>query len=616
MDWEKATSCEELRALSMEELDKTACALRQEIIEQVSRNGGHLASNLGTVELILALHRVFDVKRTPLIFDVGHQCYAHKLLTGRGALFRKLRQCGGCSGFPSPAESPYDPAVGGHAGSALSIALGLGAARRLQGNPDKVVAVVGDGALGNGITFEALNAAAAEGGKNLILVLNDNRMSISPAVGTLSRRLSRIIAGKFYNRTRNALRRGILPRPGLLRLARRLDDWIKAALLPPSALFQCFGFRFFGPVDGHSLPELVHILEKIEPLEGPLLLHVVTRKGKGAKYAERSPVTYHGVGAFEAESGRLAASEAGFSAAFGAWMCRRAAADERLTAVSAAMIPGVGLSEFAARFPGRCFDVGIAEEHAAVFSAGLALAGKRPVCALYATFAQRALDCIYHDAVLGKVPVIFVFDRAGAVPDGPTHHGIYDLGFLRALPGLPVMMPRNTAELEMMLDYALTLEGPCVIRYPRGGPSEQALPPPAPLEPGRAQILRESASGPVIWALGAECGTAEKVAALLGKQGIGATLVNARFAAPFDAELARRFRHRFQIAIEDHGPGGLAAALAEALAGKKEHGGLLGFNWGGKIVGHGALPELRRQAGLDAESIARAVMERGDLEKR
>ena len=609
MDWDKLTTHEELCAMDMGELRKLAGELRKEIIEQVSCNGGHLASSLGAVELILALHRVFDVRRSPLIFDVGHQSYAHKLLTGRGKLFRKLRQAEGCSGFPSPAESPFDAAVEGHAGTAISTALGMGAARRLDRCSDKIIAVVGDGALGNGISFEALNAASA-GGKDLLLVLNDNRMSISPAVGAVSRRLSRIIAGKFYNRTRYAIRRRLRPWPRLLRLARRMDDWIKAAMLPPSALFQSFGFRFFGPVDGHSLPELISILERIRDLEGPLLLHVVTRKGKGASYAERSPVAYHGVGAFEAGSGRLPASRAGFSAAFGEWMCRRAAADERLIGVSAAMIPGVGLEKFASLFPDRCFDVGIAEEHAAVFSAGLALGGRRPVCALYATFAQRALDCIYHDAVLGKVPVIFAFDRAGAVPDGPTHHGIYDLGFLRALPGLPVMMPRNAAELELMLDYALTFEGPSVIRYPRGGDFEEELPEPAPLEYGKAQVLRESPEGPVIWALGAECGTMEKAARLLRKEGVEATLVNARFVSPFDAGLARRFRSRLQVTIEDHGPGGLAPALTEALAGEGAPGGVLSFNWGHEAVGYGSVAELRRKAGLDPENIVRRIVEK------
>ncbi len=609
MDWERLVTHEELCAMKMEELEKLAGELRKEIIERVSCNGGHLASSLGAVELILALHRVFDIRRSPLIFDVGHQSYAHKLLTGRGKLFRKLRQAEGCSGFPTPAESPFDAAVEGHAGTAISTALGMGAARQLSRCSDKIIAVVGDGALGNGISFEALNAASA-GGKDLLLVLNDNRMSITPAVGAVSRRLSRIIAGKFYNRTRSAFRRKLRSWPRLLHLARRLDDWIKAAMLPPSALFQSFGFRFFGPVDGHSLPELISILERIKALEGPLLLHVVTRKGKGAPYAERSPVAYHGVGAFEAGSGKLPAPRAGFSTAFGEWMCRTAAADKRLVGVSAAMIPGVGLEKFASLFPDRCFDVGIAEEHAAVFAAGLALGGRRPVCALYATFAQRALDCVYHDAVLGKVPVIFAFDRAGAVPDGPTHHGIYDLGFLRALPGLPVMMPRNAAELEMMLDFALTLDSPVVIRYPRGGDFEEDLPEPGPLKLGKAQLLRESPEGPVIWALGAECGTMEKVARRLREEGIGATLINARFAAPFDAGLARRFRSRLQVTIEDHGPGGLASALADALAAEGAPGGILSFNWGHGVVGYGSISELRRKAGLLPDDIARRIVEK------
>ena len=605
MDWNDLNGHSKLRAMTLKELEEAASFCRREIIRQVSCKGGHLASNLGCVELTLALHRVFDVKKSPLIFDVGHQCYTHKLLTGRHELFTRLRQTDGCSGFPHPEESAFDAVVGGHAGTALSSALGLGAARELDGNNDKVIAVVGDGALGNGISFEALNTVA-HGGKNLLLVLNDNRMSISPAVGAVSRHLSRIISGRLYNRTREILRRNLRFHPRLLRWARRIDDWIKSVLLPPSAVFQSFGFRFFGPVDGHSLPELTAILERIRNLPGPLLLHVVTTKGKGLTYAENSPSAYHGVGAFEPESGKVSASSGGFSETFGAWLCRKAERDPRIIGVSAAMLSGVGLEPFERRFPERCFDTGIAEEHAAVFAAGMAVAGKRPFCALYATFAQRALDCIYHDAVLGKVPVTFVLDRAGAVPDGPTHHGIYDLGFLRNLPGLTVMMPRNNAELELMLDFSLTLDGPAVIRYPRGGSCEKSLPEPGRIEAGRAQILRESADGPVLWALGAECGTAEKVAEILLNSGIGSTLINARFAAPFDRSTAEKFASRLQVAIEDHASGGIASALAESLS-SCPGSRVLAFNWRSGVVGHGNISELRKRAGLDPESIAAKI---------
>lgn len=606
MDWNDLNRHSKLRAMTISELEEAAAGCRNEIIRQVSRHGGHLASNLGCVELTLALHRVFDVKRSPIIFDVGHQCYTHKLLTGRHELFARLRQNDGCSGFPHPAESENDAVVGGHAGTALSSALGLGAARELDGNSDKVIAVVGDGALGNGISFEALNTLA-RGGKNLLLVLNDNRMSISPAVGAVSRHLSRIISGRLYNRTRETLRRNLRLHPRLLRWARRIDDWMKSVLLPPSAVFQSFGFRFFGPVDGHSLPELISMLERIRDLDGPLLLHVVTTKGKGLAYAENSPTVYHGVSAFEPESGKMSSGSGGFSETFGAWLCRKAESDPRIIGVSAAMLSGVGLGAFSQRFPERCFDTGIAEEHAAVFSAGMAVAGKRPFCALYATFAQRVLDCIYHDAVLGQVPVTFVLDRAGAVPDGPTHHGIYDLGFLRSLPGLTVMMPRNNAELEMMLDFSLTLEGPAVIRYPRGGSSEKTLPAPADLEYGKAQILCGADDGPVLWALGAECGTAEKVIEILRKAGIGATLINPRFVAPFDRRTAERFAGRVQVTIEDHAHGGLASALAETLS-SFPGSRILSFNWGGAVVGHGSVSELRRQAGLDPESIAAEIL--------
>ena len=607
MEWENIAGHKSLSAMDIEELEEIAALCRQEIIRQVSSNGGHLASNLGCVELTLALHKVFDPAENFIVFDVGHQCYTHKLLTGRYEAFRKLRQKEGCSGFPHPEESPYDPAVGGHAGNAVSIALGVGAARELEKKHSKVIAVVGDGALGNGVTFEALNTTVY-GGKNLILVLNDNKMSISPAVGAVSRQLSKIISGRFYNRTRNVLRRGFSKTPRLHRLVRRVDDWLKSALLPPSVIFQSLGFRFFGPVDGHSLPELISFLERIKDLDGPLMLHVVTKKGKGAHYAENSPVVYHGVGKFEPESGKLPDSTGGFSETLGQWMCRKALSDKRIVGVSAAMIPGVGMGSFAKKFPERCFDVGIAEEHAAIFSAGLAKGGKRPVCALYATFAQRALDCIYHDAVLGKVPVIFALDRAGAVPDGPTHHGIFDLGFLRSLPGLTVMMPRNSQELELMLDFALTLEAPSVIRYPRGGASEKALPVPGEIRMGKAQILREAPEGPVIWALGAECGTAEKTAELLEKEGITTTLINARFVSPFDRETALKYASRLQVVIEDHAGGGLTSALCECCE-QTSVKGILAFNWANSLPGHGNVAELRHDAGLDPESMARRIME-------
>ena len=607
MDLKDFTGHSQLCAMDMKELEELAELCRENIIRKVSSNGGHLASNLGCVELTIALHKVFDPAATPVIFDVGHQCYTHKLLTGRYESFEHLRETEGCSGFPNPAESALDPAVGGHAGNALSIALGIGAARELENNSGKVIAIVGDGALGNGISFEALNTAGY-GGKNLILILNDNKMSISPAVGAVSGQLSKIISGRFYNRTRRFLRRTILCSPRLFRLMRRLDDWFKAVLLPPSVIFQSFGFRFFGPVDGHSLPELIAMLERIKELDGPLILHVVTKKGKGAPYAEEAPVIYHGVGKFEPQSGQLVASAGGFSETLGRWMCRKGEHDERIIGVSAAMIPGVGMTSFAAKYPRRCFDVGIAEEHAVVFSAGMAAGGKRPICALYATFAQRALDCIYHDTVLGKVPVIFVFDRAGAVPDGPTHHGIYDLGFLRALPGLTVMMPRNCSELELMLDFALELDAPCVIRYPRGNSCEKTLPPPGVLQMGKAEILRECSEGPVLWALGAECGIAEQTAELLRQRGIKTTLINARFAAPFDRETALRFSNRLQVVIEDHAGGGLGSALCECCA-AVPGGEVLLFNWGSSSVGHGNVAELRRERGLDPESIAGRIAE-------
>ena len=611
---EKIHSPEELRRISPNELPAVAAEIRELILATVSENGGHLASNLGAVELILALHYCFDTPRDRLLFDVGHQAYTHKILTGRREFFRSLRRCGGCAGFPASWESAeYDVGASGHAGTAISTALGISAANALAKSSARAVAVVGDGSLNCGISLEGLNNARRDG-SNLVVVLNDNKMSISENVGGLAYYLNRLVIGPRYNRLKTAAKRMLMTLPRhetIHRFIRRLEDVIKSLILP-GVVFEELGFRYIGPINGHSLPDLLRTFRQVREFEGPVLVHVVTEKGHGCEFATRSPERYHGVSGFDRATGELrGGKKMTFSRAFGDAMVELAGRYGDLAAITAGMTSGTGLEPFSRAFPRRFYDAGIAEEHAVTFAAGLAAAGLRPVCAIYATFLQRALDCIYHDVVLPQLPVIFAVDRAGAVEDGPTHHGIYDLGFLRAMPGLVILAPRCEAELLPMLEYARSLATPVAIRYPRGGTSGKMECPVAPLDTGRAEILHEgSASGPVLWAMGPECGTAVDAAdRLKAEHGIDCTVVNARFLAPFDRELARELAPgRLVVSIEDHVVvGGLGSALDEAVA-DLPCAGRLTFGWpAGKPVPHGAVSELRREAKLTACDIASQV---------
>ena len=592
-----------LRSMPEKEVAEEAAKLRSEIIDSVSRNGGHLASSCGCVELITALHRVFDTPEDKIFFDVGHQAYAHKLLTGREEGFSRLRRKDGVSGFTTPAESEFDPAVSGHAGCALSAALGHCAA-----NPDaktRVIAVIGDGALGCGVTFEAFNhASTLKGSKRLIVILNDNRMSISGNVGALSKALNRVIAGKSYNRIRNFFKKMLSPR--LKKFISRLDEAGKSVFLPPALLFETLGFRYFGAVDGNDLNELLPTLARIKEIDGPLLLHVITRKGYGCSYAEAEPTRYHGISGCDPDTGEMSVSAGGFSAAFGEAMELLAEGNPDIVAVTPAMLEGTGLSGFRKKFPDRCFDTGIAEEHALTFAAGLAAGGKLPVCAFYDTFLQRSLDGIYHDAALANVPLIIAVDRAGAVADGPTHHGIYNCGFLRSIPNLTVMTLRTENEMIPALKYAFTLKSPVVIRYPKGrGTPGKA----AEFETGRAEILQKGdANAPVLWGIGSECATALEAAELLKKKGINCTVINARFLKPFDKELAKSFAGCRQFSLEDHSlSGGLYSALRETLSPVK-NGGIWGFGWSPEmVIPHGEVSQLKAEAGLTAAAAAEKI---------
>ena len=599
-----------VKKATSEELDGLADVLRRRIISVVGKNGGHLASSLGAVELCIALHRVFDLKRDPVFFDVGHQAYAHKLLTGRTDMFDNLRRADGCSGFPSRFESDFDPAAAGHAGVAVSLALGRAAAKSINDDPGVAIAVVGDGSMSCGVSFEGLNAAKACGRK-LIVILNDNQMAISPNVGGLSRCLNRVISGRRYNLFRKAVKAGLRNFAGfnaVKRFINRIEDIIKGMLLPPGVLFQELGLRYIGPVDGNDLSKLLPMLDRVSRIEGPVLLHVTTRKGRGYAPAEKSPQDFHGVSGFDVSSGKLPVpSEDTFSTVFGRCMVSLAAEDDSIETVSAAMISGTGLLEFSRRYPERCHDVGIAEEHAAVFASGLASGGRKPVCAMYSTFLQRAFDCIYCEVILNRFPVVFAIDRAGVVEDGSTHHGIYDLGFLRQLPDFPIFNPARPEELEVMLKMALDLNAPCAIRYPRGAGAKRRENSKIRIAYGKNHLVQSSESDIVIWALGAEIDTALSAAALLDEK-VNVVLVH--FIAPFDKVLAEELRYKRHFTIEDHCVrGGLYSTLCETLA-DGPHGSITPFGWSSDaVIGHGTVTQLRSLNGLDAENIAVKIKE-------
>ena len=593
-----------LKNMSVEELEVLAAKIRQKIVHTVANNGGHLSAALGCVELIIALHKVFDIPENPLIFDVGHQAHAHKLLSGRWADFDTICTSGGLSEFPNPAESPSDTGVSGHAGSAISLAIGIADGRKKSGTPGKVIALTGDASIWNGISLEGLNSAAKT--ENLVIILNDNKMAIAPNVGAFSRYLNKMISNRRYNRFRDALIRAIAKLPfhdKFHKFASHIDDMIKYTLMPPGTIFQELGIRYIGPVNGHSIEELLPILEWIKDANGPILLHVLTTKGKGCDFAEKHPTLYHGVGKFDPETGVIKKSgQADYSHIFGAKLVALAEKFPQIEAVTAAMPDGTGLREFMDKYPERCHDVGIAEEHALVYSAGLAIAGRRPVCVLYSTFSQRALDCFYHDIVLAKLPVILALDRCGIVPDGPTHHGIYDLGFLQEMPGVEILAPSNAQELAMMLDYLMTKSIPAVIRYPRGYPvSTRAVP---EIQCGKAEIIREG-SDVAFFALGAEVDTALAAADILEREHhISSAVINARFVAPFDHECAVRFADRPIVTVEDHCVrGGLGSALLNTLA-DKPHQPVLLCGWPEKIICHGETAKTRKIHQLDADGIA------------
>ena len=608
---ESINSPRDLKRLRREELRKLAEEIREEIISVVSKNGGHLAPSLGVVELTLALHYVFDTPKDKIIWDVGHQAYAHKIITGRRSSFRTLRQWGGISGFPRRSESPYDVFDSGHSGSALPVALGMAEAGHLRGDGGRVVAVIGDGTLSTGVAFEALNCAGAWG-SDLIVILNDNEMSISRSVGALSSYLNRIMTGQWVTRLREDIKRLLQEIPGgkpLFRFIKYTEETLKG-IFTPGILFEELGFKYIGPLDGHNIDHLIDNLKNVKHLKGPVLLHVVTRKGKGYRPAEEDPTTFHGVSGFDREKGTISSNPLApptYTEVFGRALVELASEDDRIVAITAAMPQGTGLVEFSKRFPDRFYDVGIAEQSAVSLAAGLALGGLRPVVAIYSTFLQRAYDQIIEDVCLQKAPVIFAIDRGGVVgEDGATHHGVFDLSYLRPIPNLVVMAPKDEGELRDMLYTALRTEGPSAIRYPRGRGAGANCEGFKALEIGRGEVLREGRELLIV-ALGSMVHPSLEAAELLEREGIGTTVINARFIKPLDEELICSLAedHRAVLTVEENvKAGGFGSQVTEALRRKgiKRRVKVLGLP--DEFIEHGPRGKLLELYGLSSRAIA------------
>lgn len=613
-------SPDDLKKLSINDLKILAGDLREVIIATCAANGGHLAPSLGVVELTIAMHKVFNSPQDKIVWDVGHQAYAHKLLTGRRDCFATLRTSGGISGFPKRSESPHDIFDTGHSSTSISAALGLATGRDLKSAHNKSIAVIGDGSMTGGLAYEGLNNAGHLN-KDLVVILNDNEMSIAENVGALSNFLSRTITSEFVHKIKKELQGFLGGLDGIgknvLKIAQRAEQSLKG-LFTPGMLFQAFGFEYVGPIDGHNIELLLQTLENVKRFDNAVLIHVLTTKGKGYPPAEQNPSLFHGVGPFDRVTGKVLkgkASAASYTAVFGDTIKKIAADNDRVVAITAAMPDGTGLTGFAGEFPDRFFDVGIAEQHGVTFAAGLAAEGFRPVFAVYSSFLQRAYDEVFHDVCLQNLPVVFALDRAGVVgSDGPTHHGVFDLSYLRHLPNMTVMAPKDENELQHMLQTAIEHNGPTAVRYPRGNGYGVALDQKfTALPAGKAEIMREGCDG-VIFAVGTMVYPALDAAEMLAVEGTRLAVVNARFIKPLDRDLilSLSVKTGFLVTVEENVlAGGFGTAIMEVL----EEEGLydikvLRLGFPDTYVEQGEQGELRATYGLDAAGIAAAVRNR------
>jgi 1-deoxy-D-xylulose-5-phosphate synthase len=600
----------ELRALERKQLPHLAEELRTFLIESVSKSGGHLASNLGAVELTVALHYVFNTPDDRLVWDVGHQTYPHKILTGRREAMATLRQLGGIAGFPKRAESEYDAFGAGHSSTSISAALGMAVAAQAEGSDRRAVAIIGDGAMTGGMAFEALNNAGAMDA-NLLVVLNDNDMSISENVGALNNYLAKLMSGRFYAAMRKGGEKVLGAVPPILELAKRAEEHMKGMVIP-GTLFEEFGFNYIGPIDGHDLDVLVTTLSNLKQLQGPQLLHIVTQKGKGYKLAEEDPCRYHGVAKFNPEDGVMDAKPGGkltYTQVFGDWLCDMAAQDKRLVGITPAMCEGSGMVRFAQEYPKRYFDVGIAEQHALTFAAGIACEGMKPVVAIYSTFLQRAYDQLIHDIALQDLPIVLAIDRAGLVgADGPTHAGSFDLSFLRCVPNMVVMAPSDENECRQMLYTAFMHNGPAAVRYPRGGGTDVAIRQEMQaLTMGKGEIRREGEKVAIL-AFGSMLAPA-----LAAAEELKATVANMRFVKPLDEELILRLAqtHDLLVTIEENAVmGGAGSAVLEFLESRGMAVPVLQLGLPDRFVEHGDPAKLLATCGLDQDGIVRAVQAR------
>lgn len=599
----------QLRTLKRNQLPQLAEELRSYLIESVSQTGGHLSSNLGTIELTIALHYIFDTPSDRLVWDVGHQTYAHKILTGRQAEMARLRMQDGISGFPKREESEYDAFGTAHSSTSISAALGMAIAARLNHTKQHAIAVIGDGAMSAGMAFEALNNAGVMDA-NLLVILNDNDMSISPPVGALNHYLVKLMSGRFYATARRAGERMLGVVPPMLELAKRAEEHVKG-MVTPSTLFEEFGFNYIGPIDGHDLDILLTTLNNIKQLNGPQFLHVVTRKGKGYKPAEEDPILYHGVGKFNSSQGIVPkqSSKLTYAEIFGNWLCDMAAQDTRLIGITPAMREGSGLVRFSKEYPDRYFDVGIAEQHAVTFAAGIACEGLKPIVAIYSTFLQRAYDQLIHDVAIQNLPVVFAIDRAGLVgADGPTHAGSFDLSYLRCIPNITVMAPADENECRQMLYTAFQLDGPTAVRYPRGtGPGVAIQQEMQAIPVGKGEIRRQGTRVALL-----AFGTMLAPCLAAGDE-LDATVVNMRFIKPLDQELVSQLAAEYELLVtveENTIMGGAGSAVLEYLVNQGNHINLLQLGLPDYFIDQGDSAQMLANCGLDKAGIVKSVQQR------